>query len=88
MAEASITITDPFRTPVTFVSQVVGSGILNGVVNVTFATANFTPNNDGKVDTDLVISSRLRMDLFAAGQLYETLGKLLEQSKSKQEATH
>ena len=83
----SLPVTDPYRTPTTFVNQVVGSGHLNGVVNITFATAQFTPNADGKVDPDLVISARLRMDLFCAQQLYEQLGKIIEQTLKQTNAT-
>lgn len=73
-------ITDPYKTPTVFINQVVGSGHLNGVVNVTFATAQFTPNDDGKIDPDLVITVRLRMDLFCTQTLYESLGKIIEQT--------
>lgn len=80
----NLPITDPFHVPTTFVNQVVGSGHLNGVVNVTFATAQFTPNSDNTVDPDLVISARLRMDMFCAQTLYEHLGKILAQAVLKQ----
>ena len=80
-------ITDPYRTPTVFVNQVAGSGHLNGVVNITFATAQFTPNDGGTVDPDLVISARLRMDLFCAQSLYEHLGKIIEQTLKQQNAT-
>ena len=77
-SEAALPISDIYRTPTTFVNQVVGSGFVNGVINVTFATANFSPRTtEGPIDPDLVITSRLRMDLFCAQQLYETLGKQL-----------
>lgn len=79
-AEPSLTITDPYRPQSTFVNQLVGSGHLNGVVNCTFATANFTPNNNGGIDADLVITSRLRMDLFCAQQLYERLGAIISET--------
>ena len=71
-------ITDPFHVNTTFVNDVVASGSLNGVVNLTFATALFSPGEDNKVDPDLVISSRLRMDLYCAQNLYAALGKILE----------
>ena len=73
----SLPVTDPRRVPITFVNQVVGSGHLNGVVNLTFAAALFTPNGDS-VDPDLVITSRLRMDRFCAEQLYVTLGAIIQ----------
>lgn len=77
---AALTVTDPHRPHSVFVNQLVGSGHLNGVVNCTFATANFTPNNAGGVDPDLVITSRLRMDLFCAQQLYERLGAIISET--------
>lgn len=73
----SLPVSDDYRTPTVFVSQLVGSGFLNGVVNVTFGTALFTPNNDGGVDPDLVITARLRMDLFCAQQLRDRLDAIL-----------
>ena len=80
-------ITDPHNIPVVFCNQVVGSGHLHGVCNVTLAHARFTPNDDGKVDPDLVICARLRMDLACAAQLYEQLGKIIEQNLKQQNAT-
>lgn len=76
----SLPISDPYKTPTTFVNQIVGTGFVNGVCNVTFATAQFTPQPDGTVSPDLVITSRLRMDLFCAQQLYAELGKIIEQN--------
>lgn len=76
-----LTVTDPYKTPTIFVNQIVGSGHLNAVVNLTFATANFTPNDKGSVDPDLVITSRLRMDLFCAEQLYEQLGLIIQANR-------
>lgn len=74
-----IKISDPYKTPTVFVNQIVGTGFVNGVCNVTFATAQFTPN-DGVIEPDLVITARLRMDLFCAQQLYSELGKIMEQN--------
>lgn len=80
MANDELPISDPYKTPTTFVNQIVGTGFVNGVVNVTFATAQFTPQPDNTVSPDLVITSRLRMDLFCAQQLYAELGKIIEQN--------
>jgi hypothetical protein len=79
-------VTDPHRIPITFVNQVVGSGHLNGVVNLTFAAAMFTPNKD-RIDPDLVITARLRMDMFCAEQLYATLGSIISKN-SKPESVN
>jgi hypothetical protein len=78
--DTSLTITDPYKTPTVFVNQVAAIGHLNGVVNMAFATAQFTPNPSGGVDPDLVITCRLRMDLYCVGQVYEQLGKILAQN--------
>lgn len=78
--EQKLIIKDPHSVPVTFCSQVVGAGHLNNVVNVTMATARFTPDNDGGVDPDFVVSARLRMDLFCAQQLHEQLGQIIAQA--------
>ena len=79
MTEANKTpalpITDPHKVQTVFVNQVVGAGQWNAVVNITLATAQFTPNAGDTVDVDLVIASRLRMDLYCAQQLHEALGK-------------
>lgn len=76
-------VTDPHCVPIVFVNQVVGAGHLNGVVNVTFAAANFTPTKNG-IDPDLVITSRLRMDMFCAEQLYAQLGSLIEKNSKRE----
>lgn len=71
---------------VTFVNVVVNRGILNGVINISFGTYNFTPEGD-KVNPDLVISSRLRMDLTCAQQLCNTLGSLLQAIEQESSAS-
>jgi len=81
-------LTDPDSIPITFVNQVVGSGHLYGVVNLTFAVARFTPAADGKVDPDLVISSRLRMDLVCAQQLRDALDGILAQNAKPEGPAH
>ena len=72
----TLPVTDPHRVPVIFVNQIVGAGHLNSVINITFATALFTPTKNG-IEPDLVITSRLRMDMFCAEQLYAQLGSLI-----------
>lgn len=72
--------TDPHHVPVAFCNGVVGSGHLNGVANVTLAVANFTPNAEGKVDTDLVVSARLRMDLYCVRELRDALDRILAEN--------
>jgi hypothetical protein len=64
---------------VTFVNVVLNRGILNGVVNISLGTYNFTPDDKLEaVALDTVVSSRLRMDLPCARQLHETLTTLLQ----------
>ena len=60
-----------------FVNTVVGRGSLNGVINVSFSTFNFTPNDEGQIDVDPVISCRLRMDKMCAAQLRDVMNELL-----------
>jgi len=80
--EKRLTITDPDNTPVVFVSDLAAAGYLNGVVNLTFVTANWTPR-DGEskeVDVDLKITSRLRMDMYCAQRLWDQLDRFLKTS--------
>lgn len=81
-----LTITDPHRVPVTFVSGVLNQGIVNGVINVTLGTLNFTPSAT-EVTPDMVIASRLRMDLVCAAQLRDALDSLLTAAPADQK-TH
>ncbi len=77
MAE-EIHVTDPLNVPVVFVNQVLGQGHVNGVVNITFGTARFTPSGIGEIDIDMVVGSRLRMDMACARQLRDNLSALLD----------
>lgn len=72
-------ITDPLHVLPVFVSVVAGSGVYNGVANVTFATLQFSPKGEA-IDPDLVVSCRLRMDLQCLQQLYEQIGNMLKPS--------
>lgn len=81
------TLTDPHNVPVTFVNQVAGVGFLNGNINITLATARFTPSGD-EVLPDLVVSSRLRMDLYCAQQLYTLLGKYITETTTEAKAVN
>lgn len=79
LAEPDYTpVRDPDRVPTVFVNEIIGTGTLNGVVNLTFATLRFTPTIDlSEVLPDRVVSSRLRMDLYTAQQLHEQLGRVI-----------
>ena len=80
-------ISDPHRLSPVFVNQVVGQGILNGVVNLTLGTFNFSPTADGTIDPDLAITARLRMDIVCAQQLHAVLGNILDQALKPMNAT-
>lgn len=84
-ASAPLPVTDPHKVPPTFVNSVVGSGHLHHVVNLTFATAQFTPKPNGNIDPDLIITARLRMDLSCAQQLRDVLSAILDQLSTKPE---
>lgn len=62
---------------VLFVNTVLGRGVLNGIINLSFGTLLFTPTDEGDIDPDPVVAVRLRMDRICAKQLHETLGDLL-----------
>lgn len=63
---------------VTFVNTVIGRGVLNGNVNLSFSVFNFTPSDDGKtVELDPVVAVRLRMDKVCATQLRDVMNELL-----------
>ena len=62
---------------ITFANVVVGRGVFNSVVNISLAALQFSPTEDGKVDSDPAITCRLRMDLPCARQLRDTLDDLL-----------
>jgi len=68
---------------VQFVNTVVGSGILNGVINLAFGVCNFTPVDNGQgemvIDPDIVIASRLRMDKLCAVHTRDVLNNLITQ---------
>ena len=80
MTDKQKAATDPHHVLPVFVNQLAGSGHLLGVANLTFATAQFTPRDDGTVDSDMVISCRLRMDLLGVQQLRDACDTILQQN--------
>lgn len=70
-------ITDPHRFPPTYVSGLVACGCRHGVVALSFATA-LAPPGEGNIESDYIITTRLRMDLRAAQHLYAELRGLLQ----------
>ena len=67
--------------PITFVTGLAVRGFNNGNINLALSVAQFLPEEiDGKVQVTAqeVIVANLRMDLFCAQQVYEAIGKILE----------
>jgi hypothetical protein len=79
----SDSITDPCHVAPVFVNAVIGSGTLNGVHNISFATALFSLKGD-TIDPDLVVSCRLRMDSACLQQLYEQIGSMLHPQQNNE----
>lgn len=75
-------ITDPDNVGITFVNEVGNMGFVNGIINVTFTAARFTPTG-GQIEPDIVVASRLRMDLHCAQQLHEMVGQIIEANTTK-----
>jgi len=68
--------------PVIFVNSLAVRGFANGVINLALSTAQFLPETiDGKtqVSAQEVITANLRMDLYCAQQVYEALGKIIQE---------
>ena len=72
---------------ITFANLLVASGVYNGVVNASFASYQFTPTPDGKIDPDPVVTARLRMDIVCAKQLRDRLIEILDMVDKTQAAT-
>jgi hypothetical protein len=64
-------------TGVTFVNTVLGRGILNGVINISFSTFNFSPDGQDGIEADPVVSARLRMDVPCLKQLHQVCSDLI-----------
>lgn len=76
-------LNDPNNIPVTFVNELSHCGFLNGVVNLTFGVARFTPwttDEPGQVavKADVIVAAQLRMDLFAVQVLRDELTRILD----------
>lgn len=72
---------DPHNVPVVFVNAFETVGFLNGVVNLNLLTARFSAIPDGentKVEPDMIVGARLRMDLQVAMDVYAQLGAIIE----------
>ena len=71
------------QADVVFVNAIEQAGFANGIYNVAFSTARFTPRTDElgnkTLDVNPYISANLRMDLFVVQQLFDSLKNVLEQ---------
>lgn len=72
------------EVPVIIVNSVAVSGFNNGILNFAFNTAQFLPEWEngkltGKVDVAEVITANLRMDLYCAQQLHDSLTRIINQ---------
>jgi len=74
----------PKEVEVTFINSVAVSGFANGVCNFALSTARYVPGKDadGKaiVVIDEFVSANLRMDLFCAQQLHDSLATIIKQN--------
>lgn len=75
--QTPLKITDPDNVPIAFVNEVGNVGFLNGIINVTLTAARFTPDG-AQIAPDIVVASRLRMDLKCAQQLHDLIGSIIE----------
>jgi hypothetical protein len=70
------------EVPIVFVNSLAVRGFLNGVINLAFNSAKFLPevvDGETKVTSQDVITANLRMDLYCAQQVYEALGKIIQE---------
>ncbi len=75
---------DPKKLPdPLFVNTLAVNGFLNGIINLAFSNARWYPQQVGdevKVAIDEPIVVDLRLDLHCAQQVYDALGRLIEQN--------
>lgn len=81
----TLPIKDDPNVPCTYVNDVASWGVQNGVLNLTFVTAYFTPTSTAvqAVAPDLRIASRLRMDMLTARSLYDVLDAAFKAQKTQ-----
>lgn len=71
-------VPDPHNVPVVFANLFGGGGTVNGVINFTLCVSRFTPAFEGKTDNDVVIASRIRVDIQTAQALRNFLNSQIE----------
>jgi hypothetical protein len=74
-------ITDPDNVSITFAHLLVAAGSCGGVVNLTFAAARFSPTDAGTIDNDVIVASRLRLDMTCALHLRAELDRIISQAE-------
>lgn len=79
-----IPITDPYNVQIQFASVLLSFGHWNGILNLTLGTPRFTPTTTvDNPSPDLVVTSRLRLDLDCAQALYAALGRFIESARAQ-----
>lgn len=63
---------------ITFVNTILGRGILNGIINISFSAFNFSPDGNEGIEADPVVACRLRMDRVCLKQLHDVTADLLK----------
>ena len=74
-------ITDPDNVPITFAHLLLAAGSCNGVVNLTLGAARFSPTDAGLIDNDVIVASRLRLDMTCAIHLRAELDRIISQAE-------
>lgn len=64
--------------PLIFFNSVDVHGSLNGVCNLLLTAAQFVPQPDNTVTVEKQYVADLRFDLFAAKQIHDAIGKILD----------
>lgn len=83
--EPILPISDPDNVRDIFINDVAAAGFLNGVINMTLVTARWTPKTtkpEMNVPPDLVIASRLRMDMLCAKRMRDQLDVFLKTAQT------
>lgn len=71
-------VPDPHNVPVTFANIFGGGGLVNGVINITLLVSRFTPTFEGKTDNDVIVASRLRIDIHTAKAMRDFIQSQLD----------
>lgn len=69
-------ISDPYNVPVTYADNLMASGPWNGLISLTFSVNRLSPV-ENRVDNDVAIVARLRLDVHCATMLRDRLNVLI-----------